>query len=469
MEVKMQEIKKLLILVYGLATLIACAKDNHDLYWEKTERIDHDFWQIDEEVWQRLRHDSCFTRLREVLLESRAKLLNLDSMEINAEFERSREIIKEIRLLGSRSKINNLLAYCLQEENEVLSRIQHEWGPCTINIGGTSVCNTYKNWQLGWEYYATLEQHCYASKSYQGYSLDLRAFREAMSFSLRHPKNGINYQQAYDNVMKRTFRENQGNDISMASMSYRLEEIIKWFLPNEVCKAMKDLTTTMYDTYLKIDYQNLIIGISPSNPGISGEGILGEKTGPSSDLTKLIFNEDSRLTKEQWKKVDSVLKYINNDCMGGRLVDTLQGMKVSLFHDAQLEANGKMNHDTRVLLIKSFNDYGLLERTLFHELVHAAQSGNGAPALNREVEAHVAVFRYAVKNRNRILLKSKKYNNMHIIHSSMNSKYEIKDKDTFDYGYKVVIDNLKNEGYQDFPESESYRNLNTIRALSKDC
>ena len=465
MEVKMQEIKKLLILVYGLATLIACAKDNHDLYWEKTERIDHDFWQIDEEVWQRLRHDSCFTRLREVLLESRAKLLNLDSMEINAEFERSRQIIKQIRLLGSRSKINNLLAYCLQEENEVLSRIQHEWGPCTINIGGTSVCNTYKNWQLGWEYYATLEQHCYASMSYQGYSLDLRAFREAMSFSLRHP----NYQQAFDYVMKRTFRENLGNDISMASMSYRLEEIIKWFLPNEVCKAMKDLTTTMYDTYLKIDYQNLIIGISPSNPGISGEGILGEKTGPSSDLTKLIFNEDSRLTKEQWKKVDSVLKYINNDCMGGRLVDTLQGMKVSLFHDAQLEANGKMNHDTRVLLIKSFNDYGLLERTLFHELVHAAQSGNGAPALNREVEAHVAVFRYAVKNRNRILLKSKKYNNMHIIHSSMNSKYEIKDKDTFDYGYKVVIDNLKNEGYQDFPESESYRNLNTIRALSKDC
>ena len=106
----MQEIKKLLILVYGLATLIACAKDNHDLYWEKTERIDHDFWQIDEEVWQRLRHDSCFTRLREVLLESRAKLLNLDSMEINAEFERSRQIIKQIRLLGSRSKINNLLA-----------------------------------------------------------------------------------------------------------------------------------------------------------------------------------------------------------------------------------------------------------------------------------------------------------------------------------------------------------------------
>ena len=55
------------------------------------------------------------------------------------------------------------------------------------------------------------------------------------------------------------------------------------------------------------------------------------------------------------------------------------------------------------MTIKDFNESEVtdqdLERTLFHELLHSLQTNNEDAKLNLEIEAHLAVYRYAVRKK----------------------------------------------------------------------
>ena len=141
------------------------------------------------------------------------------------------------------------------------------------------------------------------------------------------------------------------------------------------------------------------------NPGGGGGG--GEVTpggGSSSSmgtLSKAIFNSASSLSSAQWKKVEDALASMNNDCMGGKMIGALKDKNITIVHDPNIKANGLYNPKTNRMTIKDFNGSEVsdkdLERTLFHELLHSLQTHNEDAKLNLEIEAHVAVYRYAVR------------------------------------------------------------------------
>lgn len=202
-----------------------------------------------------------------------------------------------------------------------------------------------------------------------------------------------------------------------------------------------------------------------------GEDVLTSRTQerPPSGLAASIFSSSSNLTEEQWEKINKVLEYINADCMGGRLLGPLLGPLVRIVHDPNSIKNGVFDRDTRTIFIKDFDDIAKLEVTLVHELIHAAQADQ-MPKLNQEVEAHLAIYRYALRNGRRGLsINSDKYHRIWFLNESMNEKFQVIDFDLYVDGYEKMIEDLRRYGYQDFPEDVLYRNFNTMKALSTDC
>ena len=109
-----------------------------------------------------------------------------------------------------------------------------------------------------------------------------------------------------------------------------------------------------------------------------------------------------------------------------------------------------------------------LERTLFHELLHSLQTNNEDAKLNLEIEAHLAVYRYAL--RKGVPLVDDLYKNMPILSDALDVKYNVTDADLYQDAYQMVIDDFKKvDFYKNFKESPSARNMNTNKNLAKDC
>ena len=212
------------------------------------------------------------------------------------------------------------------------------------------------------------------------------------------------------------------------------------------------------------------------NPGGGGGGGGVTPGGGSSSsmgtLSKAIFNSASSLSSAQWKKVEDALASMNNDCMGGEMIGALKDKNITIVHEPNISANGLYNPKTNRMTIKDFKESEVtdqnLERTLFHELLHSLQTNNEDAKLNLEIEAHLAVYRYAV--RKGISLAGDLYKNMSMLSDALDVKYNVTDADLYQYAYQMVIDDFKKvDFYKDFKESPSARNMNTNKNLAKDC
>ena len=115
-------------------------------------------------------------------------------------------------------------------------------------------------------------------------------------------------------------------------------------------------------------------------------------------FSKKIFSNDSKLTKEQWQKVEEVLNDINSDCMGGKCLGAITASSIKLIYDNQLSSNGRYNAADKTLRVKQFDDHNLLESSMLHELFHSQQPLNLQGKLNMEIEAHYIQWRYATRN-----------------------------------------------------------------------
>ena len=198
----------------------------------------------------------------------------------------------------------------------------------------------------------------------------------------------------------------------------------------------------------------------------------GGSSSSMGTLSKAIFNSTSSLSSAQWKKVEDALASMNNDCMGGKMIGALKDKNITIVHDPNIKANGLYNPGTNRITIKNFKESEVtdkdLESTLFHELLHSLQTHNKDAKLNLEIEAHVAVYRYAV--RKEIPLAGSKYNSISLLSKSLDEKYNIIDTDLYnDFYQKVINDFKKIDFYKDFKESPSARNMNTSKNLAKDC
>lgn len=213
---------------------------------------------------------------------------------------------------------------------------------------------------------------------------------------------------------------------------------------------------------------------SPLCPGdctSSGGGVPPSTTiSPQGDLSKKIFSNDSKLTKEQWQKVEEVLNDINSDCMGGKMLGAITASSIKLIYDNQLSSNGRYNAADKTLRVKQFDDHNLLESSMLHELFHSQQPLNLQGKLNMEVEAHYIQWRYAT--RNHVQTKSSSiFEALQGIDHEFDAQYKYIG-DNFNDTYEYLIQELrKNSTYneQDYPESSSSRNFDTARKFSSDC
>lgn len=205
-----------------------------------------------------------------------------------------------------------------------------------------------------------------------------------------------------------------------------------------------------------------------ANPGTGSTTTVA----PQGDLSKKIFSNDSKLTKEQWQKIEKALEAINKDCMGGKLFGRASKIKPKIIHNDTISAHGRYTYSTNTIHIKDFEEKNLhesVEGTLLHELLHTVHPQNTPGRLNREIEVHFAVYRYSITNDNRIPLSGEKYKNMYMFHESMDKNYNIIDQDVYDMYYEKIINDLKDNGYKEYPEAISERNFNTVKELSEDC
>ncbi|WP_229091421.1 hypothetical protein [Odoribacter splanchnicus] len=158
--------------------------------------------------------------------------------------------------------------------------------------------------------------------------------------------------------------------------------------------------------------------------------------------------------------------------MGGKMIGALKDKNITIVHDPNIKANGLYNPGTNRMTIKDFNESEVtdqdLERTLFHELLHSLQTNNEDAKLNLEIEAHLAVYRYAV--RKKVPLADAIFNIMMLLSDTMDSKYNITDTGSYNDFYQRAINAFKEiDFYKDFQESPSARNMNTNKNLAKTC
>ena len=212
------------------------------------------------------------------------------------------------------------------------------------------------------------------------------------------------------------------------------------------------------------------------NPGGGGGGGGVTPGGGSSSsmgtLSKAIFNNSSTLSSAQWKKVEDALASMNNDCMGGKMIGALKDKNITIVHDPNISANGLYNPGTNRMTIKDFKESKVLdkdlERILFHELLHSLQKNNEDAKLNLEIEAHLVVYRYAL--RKGVPLTSGIYGIMRLLSDTMDGKYNITDTVSYNDFYQRAINAFKEiDFYKDFKESPSARNMNTSKDLAEDC
>ena len=107
------------------------------------------------------------------------------------------------------------------------------------------------------------------------------------------------------------------------------------------------------------------------------------------------------------------------------------------------------------------------EAILLHECFHSRQPASKA-SLNKEVEAFYVVYSYGVRNRSFVLKDEGKFKGMHKLSLSVDSKCNIIDA-YFEESYNEVLDNLRNEGYEDEIEASQDRSFDTLKEFSKDC
>ena len=203
-----------------------------------------------------------------------------------------------------------------------------------------------------------------------------------------------------------------------------------------------------------------------ANPGTGSTTTVA----PQEDLSKKIFSNDSKLTKERWQKVEEVLNNINKDCMGGKMLGAMTNNSIKLIHDDQLSSNGRYNAADKTLRIKQFSNHDLLELSMLHELFHSQQPLNLQCKLNMEIEAHYIQWRYAMRNGVQIA-SSSIFGALQGVDDEFDVKYNYIG-DNFNDTYEYLIQELrKNSAYneQDYLESSSARNFNTARKFSSDC
>ena len=158
--------------------------------------------------------------------------------------------------------------------------------------------------------------------------------------------------------------------------------------------------------------------------------------------------------------------------MGGEMIGALKDKNITIVHDPNIKANGLYNPKTNRMTIKDFKESNVtnkdLEKTLYHELLHSLQTNNEDAKLNLEIEAHLAVYRYAL--RKGVPLVDDLYKNMPILSDALDVKYNVTDADLYQDAYQmVIVDFKKVDFYKNFKESPSARNMNTNKNLAKDC
>ena len=158
--------------------------------------------------------------------------------------------------------------------------------------------------------------------------------------------------------------------------------------------------------------------------------------------------------------------------MGGEMIGALKDKNITIVHDPNIKANGLYNPKTNQMTIKDFKESEVtnkdLERTLFHELLHSLQTNNEDAKLNLEIEAHLAVYRYAL--RKGVPLAGGIFDIMMLLSYTLDDKYNITDTDSYNEFYQRAINAFKEiDFYKNFQESPSARNMNTSKNLVKDC
>lgn len=201
-----------------------------------------------------------------------------------------------------------------------------------------------------------------------------------------------------------------------------------------------------------------------------GGGTTPSNVSPQGDICKKLFSDKSKLTKEQWKKIEDALKDINNDCMGGKMLGAIKNNSITLIYDKNLGPNGQYNAKEKTLRIKQFDDHDLLESSMLHELFHSQQPLNLQGKLNMEIEAHYIQWRYAKRN-GVPTSPSLIWGTLQGINNEFDAQYNYIG-DNFNDTYEYLIEVLrKNSTYneKDYPESSSSRNFDTARKFSSDC
>ena len=94
--------------------------------------------------------------------------------------------------------------------------------------------------------------------------------------------------------------------------------------------------------------------------------------------------------------------------------------------------------------------------------------GENMKKLNLEIEAHLAVYRYAL--RKGVPLAGGIFDIMMLLSYTLDDKYNITDTDSYNEFYQRAINAFKEiDFYKNFQESPSARNMNTNKNLTKTC
>lgn len=189
---------------------------------------------------------------------------------------------------------------------------------------------------------------------------------------------------------------------------------------------------------------------------------------PQGNLSKKAFSDDSRLTPEQWKNVEDMLEKINNDCMGGKLIGNLDG-SIKLIYDSGLK-DPTYNHGTKTLKMNNLNSESSATHASFlHELFHSQQTDNFNSRLNLEIEAHLATYRYIIRQK-LSLTQSLPLKASAELDRYLDAHYN--EKVDFGDTYEFAIDLIRQDptyNEKDYPENSSARNFNTAQKLSTSC
>ncbi|MCR9011696.1 hypothetical protein [Gabonibacter chumensis] len=369
-------ISLILLLVMNSCYRAESSLETDNLNEKKDSNVQYleDFFAIEQDTYKALIKDPLFEELCQKYEHVRSELSRNTTNDISKKILHLNDIFPDIDSLVNKYECYNLFSYILfHTSNTPQAKISHDWGACYYNmdIYGSWVCDTRQMWRDAW--YICSENEC-AANQYLDSRLDLREYREALSYYLSHANPRFNYARIYCLFKGETTFAGDYSYAIDADLRIVVSDIRSLGYGGNICQCIGELKESFIDFYCSRAWTKCTTDyLVPPTYNVETAG--GISNAPKIDVENLKDNDYIDCIYAKVNSKSLVFKRLVEDFMKENSIAHLKWELADLSQNVNGELISKMNNYWFTIQLNESNLMYkpplIVAKTIIHEAIHA--------------------------------------------------------------------------------------------------